>query len=231
MRIIVWRRPSRTYRTPAPPPGINKEEAVKIARKYWIVLGLAAAVLLGSSSKASAQYYGRPRYYAPAPAYYPPSAYRSGLVIGGGIGFGGLTADQCGDLCGGGLSLEGHIGGMLNPQVGADVRRLDGDSPDHQHRRRHHQHALHRRAAVLGVADRLAQGRHRPRQHARSAATASGRSPTRPASRSWAAPASSWCRAGPFALDLQGRVGHTFFADADGGPITQYAFMIGFNWY
>ena len=36
---------------------------------------------------------------------------------------------------------------------------------------------------------------------------------------------------GPFALDLQGRVGHTFFSNADGGPITQYAFMIGFNWY
>jgi hypothetical protein len=36
---------------------------------------------------------------------------------------------------------------------------------------------------------------------------------------------------GPFALDLQGRVGHTFFSNADGGAVTQYAFMIGFNWY
>jgi hypothetical protein len=36
---------------------------------------------------------------------------------------------------------------------------------------------------------------------------------------------------GPFALDLQGRVGHTFFSSADGGAMTDYALMIGFNWY
>ena len=200
---------------------------MKIARKYWIVLGLAAAVLLGSSSKASAQYYGRPRY-APAPAYYPPSSYRSGLVIGGSIGFGGLTADQC-DICGGGLSLEGHIGGMLNPQlalmfdVWTVIHPISGSNDDMTS-------TLYTGALQLWLTPILwlkggaglgntTVGNNLDGFNGATGFALMGGAGVELVQR------------GPFALDLQGRVGHTFIADIDGGPVTQYAFMIGFNWY
>jgi len=201
---------------------------VKIARKYWIVLGLAAAVLLGSSSKASAQYYGRPRYYAPAPAYYPPSSYRSGLVIGGSIGFGGLTADQC-DICGGGLSLEGHIGGMLNPQlalmfdVWTVIHPISGSNDDMTS-------TLYTGALQLWLTPILwlkggaGLGNTTVGNNLDGFAGATGFALMGGAG-------VELVQRGPFALDLQGRVGHTFIADIDGGPVTQYAFMIGFNWY
>ena len=86
-----------------------------ITRSHWVAFVLAAALLCGTASTASAQYYGRPRHYYVSP--YGGPTYRSGLVIGGGIGFGALSADQCGDLCGGALSLEGHIGGMVDPRL------------------------------------------------------------------------------------------------------------------
>jgi hypothetical protein len=41
---------------------------------------------------------------------------RSGLTVGLGIGGGSITADNC-PACGGGLALEGHIGGMVTPQL------------------------------------------------------------------------------------------------------------------
>jgi hypothetical protein len=34
-----------------------------------------------------------------------------------------------------------------------------------------------------------------------------------------------------FAMDVQGRLGHTFFSNSEGGPVTDFAFMVGFNWY
>jgi hypothetical protein len=200
---------------------------VKIARKYWIVLGLAAAVLLGSSSKASAQYYGRPRY-APAPAYYPPSSYRSGLVIGGSIGFGGLTADAC-DICGGGLSLEGHIGGMLNPQlalmfdVWTVIHPISNSNDDMTS-------TLYTGALQLWLTPILwlkggaGLGNTTVGNNLDGFAGATGFALMGGAG-------VELVQRGPFALDLQGRVGHTFIADIDGGPVTQYAFMIGFNWY
>jgi hypothetical protein len=200
---------------------------VKIARKYWIVLGLAAAVLLGSSSKASAQYYGRPRYYAPAPAYYPPSAYRSGLVLGGSIGFGGLTAEAC-DICGSGLSLEGHIGGMLNPQaalmldVWTVIHPVDNISDTTS--------TLYTGALqfwltpILWLKGGLGLGNTTFGNNIDGFTGAT-------AFAIMGGAGVELVQRGPFALDLQGRVGHTFFSNADGGAVTQYAFMIGFNWY
>ncbi|HET6279945.1 MAG TPA: hypothetical protein VFH73_03235, partial [Polyangia bacterium] len=65
-----------------------------------------------------------PPAYQQAPAYYPPppppphGMYREGLLIGFGLGFGALTADACGDYCGGALALQFDIGAMLNPRMG-----------------------------------------------------------------------------------------------------------------
>ena len=202
---------------------------MKIARKYWIVLGLAAAVLLGSSSQASAQYYGRPRYYA-APAYYPPGGYRNGLVLGGGIGFGGLTADRCGDLCGGGLSLEGHIGGMLNPRIALmfdawtvihPQSNFNGNTTDTIY-----SGALQLWASPIvwfkggfGLGNTTVSNNNTLTIRGATAAALMG------------AIGIELLQNGPFALDLQGRVGHTFFSVDDGGAMTDYALMIGFNFY
>jgi hypothetical protein len=202
---------------------------LKIARKYWIVLGLTAAVLLGASSKASAQYYGRPRYYA-APAYYPPAGYRSGLVLGGGIGVGGLTADACGDTCGGGLSLEGHIGGMINPRLALmfdawtvihPVNSFNGTTTDTIYAG-----ALQFWASPIvwfkggiGLGNTTVSN---PVENSIRGATATAL---------MGAIGVELLQNGPFALDLQGRIGHTFFDNADGGAMTDYALMIGFNFY
>jgi hypothetical protein len=212
-----------------PPSGINKEEAVKIARTYWIILGITAAVLLGSSSQASAQYYGRPRYY-PAPAYYPPSGYRSGLVLGAGIGFGGLTADQCGDLCGGGLSLEGHIGGMLNPRLAMlfdiwtvihPIPGSDGDTTS----------TLYTGALQAWVSPIVWLKGGIGFGNTQISSNSVGTITDATALALMGAAGVELVQSGPFALDLQGRIGHTFFTQQDGGAITQYAFMVGFNWY
>src|SRR6185369_13049751 len=82
----------------------------------------AAAVLLGTLSVAHAQYRQAPPGYGPPPGYYPPPppsryVYRSGLVIGGSLGVGGIaSSNNCGGDCGAAFAIEGHIGGMLNPR-------------------------------------------------------------------------------------------------------------------
>jgi hypothetical protein len=214
-------------------PMIEKEAAVKLARTYWIVLGIAVAVILGSTSTASAQYYGRPRYYQQPPGYYPPPpgyGYRNGLVLGVGIGVGGLTADSCGDLCGAGLALEGHIGGMINPRAALmfdawtvihPIPNTDGDTTN----------TIYAGAAqfwlspIVWLKGGIGLG------NTRISSNSVGTITDATALALMGAAGVEVVHSGPFALDLQGRIGHTFYSNADGGPITDYAFMVGFNWY
>jgi hypothetical protein len=91
-------------------------------------LGIATLLVLGSGSIAHAQYQSPPpAYNAPPPGYggYPPppppppprnGMYRSGLILGGGLGAGNISASACG-ACGGGLAGELHIGGMITQQL------------------------------------------------------------------------------------------------------------------
>jgi len=207
---------------------------VKLARTYLIAFGIAVAVILGSTSSASAQYYGRPRYYAQPgyqPGYYPaPGYYRNGLVIGVGIGIGGLTADSCGDLCGSGLSLEGHIGGMINPRTALmfdawtvihPIPNSDGDTTN----------TIYAGAAqfwlspIVWLKGGLGLG------NTQISSNSVGTISDATAFALMGAVGVEDVHTGPFALDLQGRIGHTFYSQADGGPITDYAFMVGFNWY
>lgn len=86
-----------------------------VQRKLLMVaLGAALLTILGSASVAQAQYYGRRRgYYEPAPR----GVYRSGVVFGFSLGFGGISASGCGNLCGISGLGEAHIGGMIAPNV------------------------------------------------------------------------------------------------------------------
>ena len=80
--------------------------------RFLLPFGLAALVLATSSS-AWAQ---RGGYYPPPPPVY--HAYRQGVTFGAGLGIGAMTADACGPSCGGGVAFEFHLGGMLTPRVG-----------------------------------------------------------------------------------------------------------------
>ena len=67
---------------------------MKIARKYGSSLDSLPQCSLDRRRRPALSTTVDPGT-TPAPAYYPPSSYyRSGLVIGGSIGFGGLTANR-----------------------------------------------------------------------------------------------------------------------------------------
>jgi hypothetical protein len=193
-------------------------------------LGIATAaifvVALGASSTAQAQYYGRPRYYSQP--YYPAS-YRTGLVVGVGVGVGALTADNCGGDCGGGLSLEGHIGGMIDPRLAIefDAWAIFHRNPDVSSTTTSgiYTGALQMWLTPIvwikggiGVGNTRVSDRLGPLGEATNFAI-------------MGAAGVELVHSGFFALDLQGRLGHTFFSNAEGGPVTDYAFMVGFNWY
>lgn len=78
-------------------------------KRLILALGVVLLTTVASLSVAQAQY-----GYPPPP---PRGVYRSGLVFGGSIGIGGISADACGVYCGGAGMIEGHIGGMLNPRL------------------------------------------------------------------------------------------------------------------
>jgi hypothetical protein len=203
----------------------------KLGLKYWFGVGIAAAmILLGMTSTASAQY-GRHRYYS-SPGYYPapPGAYRSTLVVGVGVGVGALTADDCGDLCGSGLSLEGHIGGMIAPSTALlfdawtvihPIAGSDGDTTNTIYAAAL-QYWL---APILWVKGGIGIGNTRISSNSVGTITDA----TQLALMGGAGV--EVVQIGGFALDLQGLIGHTFYSQSDGGPITNFAFLVGFNWY
>ena len=82
---------------------------MKSAKPLALAFGLFLATLLAGASSAHAQY-----GYPPPP---PRGFYRGGLLLGFGLGGGSISADACGDVCGGGFSGEFHIGGMVNPRL------------------------------------------------------------------------------------------------------------------
>jgi hypothetical protein len=185
------------------------------------------AVVLGSSSAAQAQY-GRPRYYT-QPGYYPGAYYRTGLVAGVGLGFGGITAEQCGGDCGGGLSLEGHIGGMVNPRMAV---MFDAWAVFHRN-------TAYDTTTTSGVYTGALQLWVTPILWLKGGLGLGSTSRsdffgTIGSSTGFAMMGGlgvELVNTGPFALDLQGRIGHSFFSNNDGGGVTDYAFMVGFNWY
>ena len=199
-----------------------------ITRSHWVAFAIVAALLCGTVSTANAQYYGRPRHYYVSP--YGGPTYRSGLVIGGGIGFGALSADQCGDLCGGALSLEGHIGGMVDPRLAmmfdawTTIHPIPGS--DGQTTNTLYTGALQFwPMPMLWLKGGVGLG------NTQISSNSVGTLTDATGFAILGAVGVEIVQSGWFALDLQGRLGHTFYAQADGGPITNFAFMVGFNWY
>ena len=200
----------------------------KLGLKYWLGVGIAAAtLLLGMTSPASAQY-GRHSYYS-SPGNYPPppGAYRSTLVVGVSVGVGALTADSCDDLCGRGLSLEGHIGGMIAPRTALlfdawtvihPIPNSDGDTTSTIYAGAL-QYWL---APIVWLKGGIGIGNTQISSNSVGTITDATQ---------LALMGGVGVEVVQIALDLQGLIGHTFFSQSDGGPITNYAFMVGFNWY
>jgi opacity protein-like surface antigen len=96
----------------------------RLGTRLILGVGIATLLALGSASVAHAQYQAPPPgYYAPPPRYgYPPppprsGMYREGIVVGFALGGGGISGNCAVGYCGGALSGELHIGGMLNPRL------------------------------------------------------------------------------------------------------------------
>src|SRR5580765_4606358 len=175
-----------------------KGEHMTSGKRLAVAIGIAMLTTFAGLSAAQAQYGPRP-YYAPPP---PRGVYRSGLVFGGSLGFGGISSDGCGPYCGGSFFFEGHIGGMINPRLALEAD-LWG--------------AAHRWDDGFGFAQ-LDFGYDNTIGN-----------PTENGPGLMAAGGFEVVQAYNFALDLQLRFGHGFY---DSGPdINQVAFMVGVNWY
>jgi hypothetical protein len=187
-------------------------------------IGLAVA-LLAVAAPAHAQY--RQGYYYPPPP--PPPFYRQGLVLGFGLGFGGLSAQDCGDVCGGGLSAEGHIGGMLNPQMALEfdawttVHPIPNSNVDTTS-------TLFTGALqfwvtpIIWLKGGIGLGYTHQDSPFANLTSATGAA-------IMGAGGVELIQRWNFALDLQARIGHTFYSQADGGDVNTFAFMVGLNWY
>jgi hypothetical protein len=208
--------------------------------RLFLGLGLATILLLGGGSIAHAQYQAPPPgYYAPPPGYgggYPPPPprryfreYRSGLTLGGALGVGTISADDCG-ACGGGLAWEFHIGGMVTPQFAilADlsgiVRNYDDGTGGSTLT-----NSLFAVAAQYWIIPILwVKGGIGDAHIALSDYTGNTYGNEENALGFLLAGGVEVIHAPNFALDLQLRLMH---GDYSGGGATNYAFLVGVNWY
>jgi hypothetical protein len=85
-------------------------------RATWIAIVFAIVGVAAAAAPAHAQGYG-PGYYA-GPPPPPRGVVRSGFIAGVAIGGGAFGIVDCDDCEGtGALSLRGHLGGMLAPNL------------------------------------------------------------------------------------------------------------------
>jgi hypothetical protein len=214
---------------------------IRVTRLFF-GLGLATIVLLGSTSIAHAQYQAPPPgYYAPPPSYgggYPPPPppryryrdYRSGLTLGGALGVGTISADDC-SACGGGLAWEFHIGGMVMPQLAilADLSGIVRSYDDGAGGSNTLTNSLFAVAAQYWIIPILwVKGGIGDAHIALSDYTGNTYGSEENALGFLLAGGVEVVHAPNFALDLQLRLMH---GDYSGGGATNYAFLVGVNWY
>jgi hypothetical protein len=213
---------------------------------------IALGVLVGSVSVANAQYapppnYGPPPGYAPPPPNYGPppgygprgygygpprgrGVYRDGLVIGGSLGFGGISAADpgCGDLCGGVFAIEGHIGAMVNPRLAlmADLwaNLRNSTSQDATVWSGIYTAALQYWATdILWLKGGFGVG------HMQVTSNFDGSFGDEWGPAVLAALGVELIQGPAFALDLQARYGRGFYSQ--GGDVNNFGVMVGVNWY
>jgi len=198
-------------------------------KRLAVAVGIGLLTVFGSLSAAHAQYGApRPYYGAPPP---PRGVYRSGLVIGGSLGVGGIYAQDCGVYCGAAGMFEGHIGGMLNPRLalmgdlwGAIHAWEDIYGPGTTY------HGIYTIALQFWVADIIwlkgGIGFGHMKLQGDFDAIAFGDESGLAA---MGAAGVEIVQAHNFTLDLQLRLGHGFYTQ--GGDVNNVGAMIGVNWY
>jgi len=202
-----------------------------------IGVGIAALLVLGTASVAHAQYQSPPPgYYAPPPGYGypppppPPRVYRSGLTVGAAIGGGGISASNCG-ACGGGFAFELHIGGMVAPQLAimADISSVLHSYDDGLGGSNTLSNSLFAVAAQYWVAPMVwLKGGIGDAHISLSDYAGNTYGTDEDALGFLLAGGVEVFRTPNFALDLQLRFMHGSYS---GGGATNYAFLVGFNWY
>jgi hypothetical protein len=194
--------------------------------RILLTLGLAALVLGATTSNASAQSYGQPAGYGYPPPPPPPRLYRQGLVFGLGIGLGAFSADNCGDACGAGIAFEGHIGGMLTPQLALMfdafpvIHTVNSDTTT--------TNTAYTVAAQVFLNDLVWLKGGVGFAHFTESSDAFG-DLTDTGTALLVGAGIEVYQAGPFAIDLQLRLEHSFYSTAK--DMNEGAFLVGFNWY
>jgi len=198
---------------------------MKSAKSLALAFGIMATTLLAGASSAQAQY-----GYPPPPP--PQGFYRSGLVLGFGVGGGSISADNCGDVCGGGFSGEFHIGGMINPRLA-----LMGDfwgvfHPwDFGGYSATTAHSISSFALqywvtpIVWLKGGMGIGRMQLIDESSGGVTFGDET----GFALMGGAGVEVVQIGNFALDLQLRLGHGFYSE--GGDVNSVAFMVGLNWY
>jgi hypothetical protein len=197
-------------------------------------VAIAALTLAGAAPEAHAQYYGQPRGYGypPPPPPPPPRAYRGGLTLGAGVGFGSTWADNCNggafQECGGGFAFEFHVGGMLNPQLALmfDLSSVEHAIPNTDIDT---WNTMYLAAAQFWPINILWVKVGAGLSHYTETDVFTGQQGDDTGKAVMVAGGVEVYQMGPFAIDLQLRLSESFYSLAkDHGMV---AFLVGFNWY
>ena len=201
--------------------------SVSSGKRVAVGVGIAMLALMGSLSEAHAQYGAPPPYYPP-PA--PRGVYRSGLILGGSLGAGSISAEACGTVCGAAFMGEVHIGGMLNPRLAlmgdfwlgargwSDPTIGDGSTI-------HNIDTLalqYWAADILWIKGGVGFGHMQLSDVIGTFGDETGLAVM-------GAIGLEVLQSYNTTLDLQLRAGHGFYSE--GGDVNNFALMIGFNWY
>jgi hypothetical protein len=203
------------------------------AKRLAFAFGIALVALLGSVSAAQAQYAPPPPYYPPPPPPPPRGVYRSGLVVGFGVGGGAITASNCDPECGGAFAGEFHIGGMIHPRMAILFDAFGAFHPwtdpvfndSHTTTNSFWMGALQYWATdILWVKGGMGIGHIQVTNNSGNFVegdeTGFGL---------MGAVGVEVVQSYNFALDIQGRIAHGFYSQ--GGDANNFALLVGFNWY
>ncbi len=194
--------------------------------RILLTVCFAALVVGATASPATAQYAQQPAGYGYPPPPPPARVYRQGLTFGLGIGLGAFTADNCGDACGVGLAFEGHIGGMLTPQFALMfdafpvVHTVNSDTTT--------TNTAYTVAGQIFLNDLVWLKGGLGIAHFTESSNAFGDATDTGTAVLFGGGVEVY-QSGPFAIDLQLRIEHSFYSTAK--DMNEGAFLVGFNWY
>ena len=189
-----------------------------------LAFGIGLLTLFGSLSAAHAQ----PYYGAPPPVR---GVYRSGIVFGGSLGGGAISATCAGPTAAGRACCEGHLGGMINPRLAlmGDLWGLVHPWDDGSTRARPITASTPSRRSTgwpTSCGSRAASASDSMQLQYDGDAAAFG---DESGFAAMGAAGVEVVQSYNFTVDIQGRLGHGFYTQ--GGDVNNFGIMVGVNWY